>query len=42
VVLEVLDDDVQIEGAMENFSQGEFRCTGHKSFFDKEYLKTEA
>jgi hypothetical protein len=39
VVLEVLDDDVHIHGAMENFSQGEFRCKGHKSLFDKEYLK---
>jgi hypothetical protein len=42
VVLEVLDDDhVYISGAMDNFSQGEFRCKGHKSLFDKEYLKLE-
>jgi hypothetical protein len=39
VVLEVLGDDVHINGAMENFSQGEFSCKGHKSLFDKEYLK---
>ena len=39
VVLEVLDVDVHINGTMENFSQGEFRCKGHKSLYDKEYLK---
>jgi len=42
VVLEVVDDDyVHITGAMENFSEGELRCKGHKSLFDKEYLKLE-
>jgi hypothetical protein len=39
VVFEDLGDDVGINGAVENFSQGEFRCKRHKSLFDKEYLK---
>jgi hypothetical protein len=39
VVLGNLDDGVAINGTVENFSQGGFRCKWYKSLLDKEYLK---